>query len=535
PQDPPGGAANERQPAVTPAPAVTLTQDQPAPPAIAATFTGTVRDAEAWPVPGATVQIVAGGGYKPFALGETTTDARGAFTVTASANGLRPRAVRLIISESGRELLATGDLPLPRPADAPPLELVLPASAGTATARFDLTVDVRDEAGLVLADVPVFLYGAVEPRPRPEWAKNEGHGKTGIAGQAVIAGRGLGAKWLFVDGRPLQRVSSFTKITVAKAGPVPVQVTLGRGAELAVVVKTVSGRALEWGQPWLIDERTGLRLDGKADGEAFRFRGLGDGPHTVMSAGDGQCSLAARPGVVAGGAPVTLTLKDRSDERDVGDHLAELHGELVDAVSGDVVEFGPFAVDVMPVFGDGSSLVFDGIEPPAPAQRAAENKQHRRFHETGLAAGRHAIVVQVPGYGVAGQVFELAAGQMLTGLRIPLVKQAVVRGRVVDAQGRPVKGATVFAVGTGPLADRHLAGWQGHRDQTEDPGARSVSFTPLVGYTSADGAFVVDQIPPGVDLRLAARQDDKGFVVVPLPALRAGEVLANFDLKLVAQ
>jgi len=536
PQDPVRPpTANERQPAVVPSPPVApqpVPDDQRAN-AVVATFTGTVRDADAWPVKGATVRVTAGGGYKPFEVGTTaTTDDKGVFTVHAVSSWLQPRAVRLVVEEKGRELLATGDLAVPRPADAAPLELVLPASAGTETSRFELALDVRDEAGLVLPGVKVQLYAANEPAPRPDWAQNEGRAETAANGQAVLAGRGLGTKWLFVDGRPLHRESSFTKITIGKPGPMPVQVVLGKGGELLVEVKSAAGRRFEWGEPWIVDDRTGLRIDGVAENGTFRFRGLANGPHTVTAVGDGRCSPASRRGVRPGGAPIVLVLKDSTDERDVGDHLAELHGELVDAVTGEVIEYGPFAIDVMPVIADGSSLSSDGIQPPAPAQRAAESAMHRRFHLTGLAAGRHAIVVEVPGYAAAAPVFDLQEGEIRAGIRIPLVKEAVVRCRVVDAAGKPAKGVTLFVIGTGPLADRLLESWRTHRDRDEKPGAREVSFVPLRGWSREDGAYAVDHVPPGVALRLVARHDDHGLVVLPLPALRAGDVLGDFEVRL---
>lgn len=538
PQDPPSRQpiANDRQPATPvitmPAAAAPAAQDPAQPPAVLATFTGTVRDAEAWPVVGATVKVVAGGGYKSFELGPpATTDDKGAFTIRAEASWLQPRAVRLVVTEKGRSLMTTGDLAVPRPADARPLDLVLPASAGTETSRFELAIDVRDEAGLVLPGVTAHLYAATEPAPRPGWDGSEGSAETAANGQAVLAGRGLGAKWLFVDGRPLHRESSFAKITVEKPGPRSLQVVLRRGGELAVVVKTVSGRELEWSKPWVIDESTGLQFDCTAENGTFRFRGLTDGPHTVMASGDGQYSLAAKHGVRPAVEPVVLTLKDSSDERDVGDHLAELHGELVDATTGEVIEFGAFAIDVMPVIADGSSLASDGIEPPAPAQRAGPSGKFRRFHETGLAPGRHAIVVDVPGYASSTPVFDLRANEVRTGIRIVLQKQAVVRGRVVGANGEPVKGASLFAIGTGPLADRLLEAWRAHRDRDEKPGDREVSFTPVRGWSQDDGAFTVGRVPAGVPLRLVARNDDHGLVVLPLPALEPGREIADFEIR----
>lgn len=499
-----------------------------------ATFTGTVHDAEAWPVAGATVLVVAGGGYKPFALGgEATTDARGAFTVTARSSWLDPRAVRLIVRENGRELLQTGDLALPRAADAPPLALVLPAAVGSAPSKYELEVTVLDDAGRALADVPVALLGASEPAPVPDQVARESQAKTGADGRARLAGRGLGAKWLFVDGRPLHRQSSFARVAIAAAGPHQRDVTLAAGGEWTVRVTTVSGRALEWSQPWIADESTGLQLTGEpqADG-ALRFRGLGSGPFTVHAHGDNRTSPATLRGVRPGAEPLTVRLKERSDEHDVGDHDAEVHGELVDAATGEVVPYEAFAIEVKPLLFEGSTLASDGAEPPAPAQRMAERGTWKRFHLTGLGAGKWLVTGSVRGYAMGREVVTLGEREVKTGVRVLLQKQAVVRGTVTGPDGQPLAGATVFALGVGPLADAQIEAWREWRTSERDPGAREPSWIPLRGWTRKGGTFVVDNVPPGVPLRLVARHDEHGLVVVPLPSLQPGETLEHFDVRL---
>ncbi len=230
--------------------------------------------------------------------------------------------------------------------------------------------------------------------------------------------------------------------------------------------------------------------------------------------------------------PIRIVLKDLEDLRDLGDHMAELHGELIDAATGKTVDYGCFMVSVQPAFAARSTLVFDAIEPPAPAQQMEQSGTWSAFHEDGLSAGCYVVIAAVPGYALAGERIELREGELRSGLRIALHKQAVVRGKVLDATGQPVVGASLFAVGIGELADAHLAAWSTFKASEQDPSARDPSFTPIAGYTASDGSFVIDQIPPGLPLRLVARHDRKGFVVAPLAALRAGEELADFDLRL---
>jgi hypothetical protein len=227
-----------------------------------------------------------------------------------------------------------------------------------------------------------------------------------------------------------------------------------------------------------------------------------------------------------------VRLKERADERDIGDHDAEIHGELVDAATGEVVPYEAFAIDVRPLLFEGSSLPSDGAEPPAPAQRMAERGTWKRFHLTGLGAGRWIVTGSVRGYALGSEVVTLGEREVKAGVRVMLEKQAVVRGTVAGPDGKPLVGASVFAVGVGPLADAQIEAWRGWRHSERDPGARSPSWTPVGGWTRRDGTFAVDGVPPGVPLRLVVRHDEHGLVVVPLPSLQAGETLERFDVRL---
>jgi hypothetical protein len=308
---------------------------------------------------------------------------------------------------------------------------------------------------------------------------------------------------------------------------------LGRGGELQVQVDGVDGGAPDWRQVHLRCDRTGRLLE-RSEGAAgsVRFTGLGAGTYTVTAHGGWQWSSAQRRGVRAGDAPVRFQLKRRTETRDVGDHMAELHGELVDAVSGTVVPYPTFAVDIHRIVAAGSSLPSDGIEPSVPAQQMeVEPGPWSTFAEVGLTAGRYAIVARVPGYAVATQVVELGDDELRAGIRVLLQRPAVVRGKLVDAAGQPVSGHA-FLVGVGPLADQHLAAWEPWRRSEHPAGAREPSFTPHQARVAADGSFVLDDVPPGVELRLVLRHDAHGQVVLPLGVLRAGETIANLQARL---
>lgn len=494
----------------------------------AATFTGTVHDASGAPVVGASVQPVAGGGYKPFELGQAaTTDARGAFTVTARSDWLAATQLRLHVREHGRLLLDSGDLAVPGAGVEPAVvALVLPASAGLATTQYELAVTVRDEQGAALPGVMAVLYEDSGRPPSLGWrTRRDALATSDAAGVATVRGRGVGRRWLFVDGRPVGRASVLREHALT-AGAQAVVVTLPTGGELTVQVTSVPGAVARGGKPWLVEDATELSLEPKRRGREWQFSGLGRGAYTLHAAD------AAVPGVTAAMGRATITVKDPEDTRDVGDHMAELHGELVDAATGEVVPFGPFEVEVHAHLADGSSLVSDGIEPPRPAQRMTDGQQRRAFRFTGLSSGRLALVASVPGYAIACQVFELQARDLRAGLRVPLQRPATVRGRVVDAMGQPVVGATVLALGTGPLADHHLEAWRAHRGRRADPGAADPSFTPLRSWTRDEGLFALTELPPETPLRLVAMHDELGFAVLALPPLRAKESAAELVLKL---
>ncbi|MBL8751689.1 MAG: sigma-70 family RNA polymerase sigma factor [Planctomycetes bacterium] len=492
-----------------------------------ATFTGVVHDVGGFPVVGASVQVVAGGGYKPFELGPAaTTDARGAFRCAATSDWLRPDHVRVLVREHGRVLLDSGDLAAERPAEAAPLDLVLPPTVAPATEKFDLTVAVRTPEGEPMPGAKAVLYAGTAGAPSLHWrTRTVGEATAGADGRARLQGRGLGRRWLFVDGRPVGRTSTLRAVDLA-IGPHSIDAELAAGRELDVVVAGAGGYEPQHGEPWLEHDTTGLWLQPKRRGDAWHFRGLGDGTYTVRYAD------AARRGIRADAGRVTITAKDPNDPSDVGDHMAELHGELVDATTGEVVEFDPFDVDLHPVLADGSSWAADGVEPPAPAQRAAMGGKRASFHFTGLAPGRWAVVAQVKGFATVCEVFTLAERDVKHGLRVRLPAPATLRGRVVDASGRAVATATVIVVGTGPLADRQIEAWRVHLGRTHSPGDAEPSFAPLRGWTREPGTFALTDVPPDVPLRLVAMHDELGFVVLKVPPLRAGEAANDLTLKL---
>ena len=509
-----------------------LIQENPAPKPIERLH-GTVHDSGAWPVAGATVQVVAAGGLKAFQLAVVTTDQAGAFQLEFDPTEWHPSAVRLQVLEDRRLLLETPELALPRAADAAPLALVLSPEVGTALSRYELLVAVADEAGVALADVPVTLLEG--DSPRPGYGGGAGEVKTGGDGMATLSGRSLGAKWLFVDGRPFGRVSHFELVQLDRAGAHRANVALPAGGALQARITTLQGALLEWGNVWLEDEATGLGFTGKLDGDGVAsFRGLGKGTHTLHVTADWSLSPVRRSGLRAGAPMLELRLKPRAEEQDVGDHMAELHGELFDAATGEILSLGGFAVDVRPGRAGDTTLPTDRIVPRGPVQQMESGQTFTRFHEVGLTAGRWALVTDVPGYATAVLEVELRDREIRTGLRVPLHRGGEIRGVVRDARGQPVRRAHVFLVGIGELADRCVAEWR-----TRDDAADRHSATPTQlcssAWTDEAGAFRLRDVPPDAEVRIVARHPEAGFAVLPGRVLRSGEQQVDVEVRLGAR
>jgi len=496
------------------------------------TLRGTVHDADAWPVVGAVVEVVAAGGLKAFDLGHARTDHNGAFSVEFDVGSLHPRAVCVQVVEDTTTLLVTPELSLPRTDPKAPLELVLPASAGVATDRYEWDLFAHDEAGLALAGVTVSTRPAPLPEPGRVGGFVDARAETDARGHAVLRGRRLGDKWLFVDGREIGRGYTFTKVALDRGGAHERSVLVPEGRSLNVHVERLDEGSLRWVTVWLRDEQLGVSLyaqrDDARDGEVT-FTGLGDGPYSVYSACSGS-SRSVQRGVVAQGQTVELRMKPLLDERDVGDHMAEVHGSVFDAETGEELAIESWRVDVYRARAGESTFACDRLVPPSPRQTAVSMDKSTGFHEGGLEPGRHAVVAMVPGYAVAVHELEVSGSELFTDVRIELHRGGALRGRLVDGAGRPVPRRGVRVIGVGAFADERLDAWRTHV-----AGGRTWRVPPTWpcagDTTDENGEFEVLGVPPRVALRLFAQCAGGGVGVLPVAAIDAGEVREGLELR----
>lgn len=481
-------------------------------------ITGRVVDAVAYPVADAEVVVFAAGGLKPFHMAQTTTDPSGAFVFTGVRDGLGARAVRLAVRQDGIELLRSDERPWP-PTTSEPVLLTLPAAAGLSTDRFTLSVAVTDEAGQFVPGVVVTLHDRREGEPAmagPVLAR----AVSGTDGVAAVRGRTLGEQWLVVDGRQVGRSIVQQPVHLAHGGLHQRSVVVPAGAALQVDVAALDGAELPFCNVLLRDHELGswFQPEGRGPASAVgsaRFVGLSAGARYELHADAGwDYSPVVRTGIAAGSEPVVVRLKRRDDARAVGDHDAELHGRVVDAVTGEVLELRGFSVDSVSLEAGDSTSPWDRLEPPRMAQQMESGTTWTEFHEVGLAAGTWGLCVHIDGYAPTVVPHTLAAREVRSSLEVRLRRGATVSGRVVAADGQPVAAAHVFLIGVGELADRRLAAWQQQRERHDVP-----SRLPASARSQADGSFRLTHVPPGVVFRLVAIGEHGRVAVLPVGSL----------------
>jgi hypothetical protein len=335
---------------------------------------------------------------RAYLAGEGTTDARGRARIDRL-----PRGEHWVLAEatgfaraSSMVVLSAGDKTLT-------LEL-LP--------EHELTVEVRDEEGRPIAGAEIEVTG---DDPLPVGARA---GADGVATLRRLAG----TRWLVVArARGFEEVAQRgvregerPKIVLRRLGALFVSVRMPDGSAARGAKVHIAGAQLWPARVADVDDRGEVRIGALAAGSYALRATRGDLASPielgvpVARAEEKQVTLELRPGVVLG---VRVTDGE-------GDHADAIRGARV-------------------------TLTEAGVS-PFPVEAVTDASGRARLGP--VAPGDLAVAARADGYVARGAIqVPTPAPQEL---RVALSRAGVLAGRVVDARGFPVDGATIQVVGT---------------------------------------------------------------------------------------
>ncbi len=212
---------------------------------------------------------------------------------------------------------------------------------------------------------------------------------------------------------------------------------------------------------------------------------------------------------------VTGSVFDAVDGKPVMDqyHDATLHA-VPDGMSADLV-----LADWLPNVLFGTT----GAQVSVPADAPVTD----RFEEAVPKPGRYYLVSWRPGRAPAtvGPI-EIATGSSATEVRIEYSRRATLKGRIVDASGKPIANAHLALTGVGPLSDARITSVDAAVVRSD--GASNLYMTQA--HTAADGTYSIDYLPGGLPLRIVALHPRYEFTLGPVVTLEAGEKRDGLDL-----
>lgn len=393
----------------------------------------------------------------------------------------------------------------------------LPLLASSSDAPGDSVLDVLvlDGSGAALPHCAVNVWRTVLGADAATREECESSARTDIFGRTRISMTRLGAKRLHVLPPEGELGPASLALGIDAPGRFERTVVLERGLTISGTVFCI-GEAVVHGQggflaavgdpqlPWIhatTDDASGT----------FVLSGLEDREYTLVRDGDGF-SRVEIPGVRAGTAGLALQLKREDDTRDIGDHQGELHGIVRDALSGEVLTIGAFAISVVDVGDmrgqDWERDVLPGLIYPRPVQTAmfGEYVPPLAFHVDGLRAGTYFVSARTPGCAPAfAGPFELGAREIRSGIVIEVHPPAAVRGVLTDSKGRPLSGGFVRVTGVGERSMERDRACDAELRATRGKGAISVWDDMPV---DSAGRFEVKGLPAWSGLRLAIHHPD---------------------------
>jgi beta-lactamase regulating signal transducer with metallopeptidase domain len=304
----------------------------------------------------------------------------------------------------------------------------------------------------------------------------------------------------------------------AKPGAAPVELTLDPEARIKGRVATrLAGVKLEGLHVWLEPLNLGLDKQAWTDREGrFQIGGLPAGTYTLlMDDAPEDTNWTARH------AP-TVTLASGA--------VSDLQIELIEGV---VVEGTVVAADT------GKPLATAAVGAHSPARPKTGHASHRvRSDAQGryrlrLPPGQAELFVQPPtsGYSVpheAPSQFLVVPEDVKTisGPTFKLVRSAVLQGRIVDAQGRPVQQATVIGLCRAGTCQR----LGGQKVVTDALGRFRIEQGPEGAFQLGDSTALQVEVPGGkvFEVGLLTVKDQ---VEVRLPTVLSADVRGPMDLQ----
>jgi len=442
-----------------------------------------------------------------FELAVPVTTERGTrYLVLARRTGYAVGRIEEVLVQEGKETEGHTFALEPRPEEAP--------------GEYDLTVRVLDEDDSPVIGARVEIYRLIDhlselPYPLVErWRPTDGFGA------AVMAGEFLGRKLIKVSAHD-QGYLGAELFHVVDAQPAEVTIVLERGASIAGRAETVDGEpAVGLVLMARAEDHTEVRATVDSTGH-FELRGLKPGKHDIMNdpvhtysgpdwtpAPATWCSPFLLPGIEIGRGDLFVTIKRKDDARDVGTHMAEIHGTVRNGATGEPVELMNYEFEYEPV-PDLSDAALRGEHLPFAlrpfyGQTMADpsDKPSTSFHRAGLRAGTWYVIAHTRGFAPAALgPIRLQPGEIVNDVVLELHVGATVSGTVRGPDGKPVVDAFVFMTGTGKLADDDLH--VRDNDVRRVDGQGSVSFWPYA-KTDAEGHYSLLHVATCADQRVAA-------------------------------
>jgi len=496
-------------------------------------LTGRVIDANGSPISGVLVQASSREyeGKLPLFYDSDLSGSDGGFVLVLPISRPEGQAYKLrtthpdyVSAVRDKLVLKVDELP-------PRQELTLLANSEDLHADWQLDLYLFDEAGVPVEGATVRVMRHVRhSSTTTEWVVDD-RAASDANGRVALAGDRLGEKRLEIDPSRQGWQTRRVMIGIDRPGAHQEHMQLVPGLVVEGSISTVDGSPLPEDLQIIVtgEDINQWRYAELGHGGRFRYEGLDPGVFTLRCYAHGWSYIDLRE-LEAGCAPLSLMLKRETDDRDIGTHMGELHGRLVDAETGEPVLADLFDVESIAIWDEAQldlplEELFAIHRTRRPYQTAAMNGEwpdpSADFHETGLPPYRYLVAARVPGYApcFAGP-FDIGAHDLVNNIELRLERGGSLQGRVTDARGRGVDGAHLYLAPDNDYGRRRLLELD---HMLLDEGERSLFECERVPQ---GGQFSVADIPTGQPYLLCVlSRDHQPLIVGPVAWKASGEIV----------